>query len=125
MLVTEQEISELRDFIAGLNEMRDSAVIVEGKRDACALRRLGFSGNVLQFHRFGGMANFADSAAQYGTVIILFDGDKKGRHLTGKAIGLLERRTKVDLSFKRRLRAITRGQVVFTEQLGCYEPYMA
>lgn len=124
MLVTEQEISEVRDFIAHLNEMRDSVVAVEGKRDARALQRLGFSGQVLQFHKFGGMASFADSAAQHRNVIILFDRDKKGRYLTGKAIRLLERRTKIDLSFKKRLCAITKGQVMFTEQLGCYEPYL-
>ena len=124
VLVTEQEIMQIRDFISQLNSMKDSAVIVEGKRDARALQRLGFSGKILEFHKFGGMVNFADSAARYRSVIVLFDRDKKGRYLTGKAIQLLARRTRVDLSFKKRLRAITRGQIVFTEQLVCYEPYL-
>lgn len=125
MLVTEQQIDQLRDFIIQLNYMKNSVVIVEGKRDESALQTLGFSGKILQFHMFGGMVNFADSVARYKNVIILFDRDKKGRHLTGKAIRLLARRTKVDLSFRRKLRAITRGQVMFTEQLGRYEPYLA
>lgn len=124
MLVTEQEIIKIRDFVSQLNGMKDSVVIVEGKRDAGALQRLGFSGKVLQFHKFGGMVNFADSAARYKNVIILFDRDKKGRYLTGKTIQLLTRRTRIDLSFKKRLRAITKGQVTFTEQLRCYEPYL-
>lgn len=124
MLVTEQEIDQLRDFICQLNDMKDSVVIVEGKRDESALQMLGFSGKILLFHRFGGMVNFADSVAQYKTVIILFDRDKKGRYLTGKTIRLLARRTRVDLSFRRKLRVITRGQVMFTEQLGCYKQYL-
>ncbi len=125
MLVTEQEICDLRDFVISLNEMKDSIVVVEGKRDVAALRGLGFSGNILQFYKTGGFANFADVVARYKSVIILFDRDKKGRYLTGRVIRLLERRTKIDLSFKKRLCAITRGQIVFTEQLCCYEPYLS
>ena len=125
MLVTEQEIDQIRNFIDRLNNRKDSAVAVEGKRDAHALQMLGFSGKILQFHRFGSFVNFADSAARYKNVIVLFDRDKKGRYLTGKVIRLLERRTNVDLSFKKRLRTITRGQVMFTEQLVCYAPYLS
>ncbi len=124
MLVTEQEIIELKDFIFELNSMKDSIVIVEGKRDSIALRKLGYSGKILEFHRFGGMIDFTDSVSKYKRLIILFDRDKKGRYLTGKTIQLLQRRTKIDLSFKRRLRIITKGKIMFTEQLVCYESYL-
>jgi len=125
VLVTEQEITELKNFISELNSMKDSVVIVEGKRDSAALKKLGYSGKVLEFHRFGGMVNFTDSVSKYKRLIILFDRDKKGRRLTGKTIQLLQRRTKVDLSFKRRLRIITKGKIMFIEQLVCYESYLA
>ncbi len=125
MLVTEQEIIELKNFISELNSMKDSVVIVEGKRDSAALKKLGYSGKVLEFHRFGGMVNFTDSVSKYKRLIILFDRDKKGRRLTGKTIQLLQRRTKVDLSFKRKLRIITKGKIMFIEQLVCYESYLA
>ena len=125
MLVTEQEITELKNFIFQLNFMKDSVVIVEGKRDSIALKKLGYMGKVLEFHRFGGMINFTDSAAKYKNLIILFDRDKKGRYLTGKIIQLLQRRTKLDLSYKRKLRGITRGKIMFIEQLVCYESYLA
>lgn len=124
MLVTEQEILELRDFIFQLNSIQDGVVIVEGKRDTKALRKLGFTGQVLEFYKYGGMINFTDSAAKYEKIIILFDRDKKGRHLTGKTLNLLQRRTKVDLSFKRKLRLITKGKIMFIEQLICYESYI-
>ena len=125
MLVTEQEITELKNFIFQLNSMKDSVVVVEGKRDSIALKKLGYSGKVLEFHRFGGMVNFTDSVAKYKNLILLFDRDKKGRRLTGKTIKLLQRRTKLDLSYKRKLREITKGKIMFIEQLVSYESYLA
>ncbi|MDX1596987.1 MAG: toprim domain-containing protein [Nitrosopumilaceae archaeon] len=124
MLVTEQEVEDLRKFVSQLNSQKKSPIIVEGKRDAAALRKLGLSGKVLQFHKFGGMVNFADSVAKYDQIIILFDGDRKGRYLTGKTIQLLQRRTKVDLTYKQKLNAITKGKIRFIEQLICYESYI-
>ncbi len=105
--------------------MKEGVVVVEGKRDSSALKKLGYSGKVLEFHRFGGMIDFTDSVSKYKRLIILFDRDKKGRTLTGKTIQLLQRRTKIDLSFKKRLREITKGKIMFIEQLVCYESYLA
>ncbi|MFB5636045.1 toprim domain-containing protein [Candidatus Nitrosopumilus sediminis] len=124
MLVSEQEILELKKFVCELNAIENGVVIVEGKRDSTALRKLGFTGKVLEFHRFTGMIDFADSVSKHERLIILFDRDKKGRTLTGKTIQLLQRRTKVDLSFKRKLRIITKGKIMFIEQLVSYESYL-
>jgi len=124
VLVTEQEIHEIRNFVFQLNLMKDSVVVVEGKRDAAALKKLGVSGQIIEFHKFGGIVNFADAVARYEKLIILFDRDKKGRYLTGKTIQLLQRRTKIDLSFKRKLTVITKGKIRFVEQLVCYESYL-
>jgi len=125
VLVTEQEIIELKNFIFQLNSMEDSVVVVEGKRDSIALKKLGYSGKILEFHKFGGMINFTDSVSKYERLIILFDRDKKGTMLTRKTIQLLQRRTKIDLSFKRELQKITKGKIMFIEQLVCYESYLA
>ncbi|WP_428323760.1 toprim domain-containing protein [Nitrosopumilus sp.] len=125
MFVTEQEILELQNFVFQLNSVRDGVIVVEGKRDFNALRKLGYQGKILVFHKFGGIINFVDSAAKYKKIILLFDRDKKGRYLTGKTIQLLQRRTKIDLSYKRKLRQITNGKIMFIEQLVCYESYFA
>ena len=122
MLVTEQEISELQKFVFQLNSV-EGVVVVEGKRDLIALRKLGYQGKILEFHKFGGINNFADSVAKYKKIILLFDRDKKGRYLTGKTIQLLQRRTRVDLSYKKKLRQITKGKIMFVEQLVCYESH--
>jgi len=119
----ENEIAEIKKFIDLLNSEKDGVVIVEGKRDSAALIKLGYSGKILEFHRFNGMVKFADSAAKYHKIILLLDGDRKGKYLTKKIIELLERRTKIDLLFKKKLVSITKGKIRFIEQLVCYESY--
>lgn len=123
--VTEQEVQDVRDFILLLNSQTNGIVIVEGKRDSEALKKLGFSGTVLEFHRFGGMMKFVDHVAKYERVIMLLDGDRKGKYLTGKIIEQLQHRTKIDLSFKRRLVSITKGKIRFIEQLVSYESFFS
>ena len=119
----ESEIVEIKKFINLLNSQKDGVVVVEGKRDSAALVKLGYSGKILEFHKFNGMIKFADSAAKYRKLILLLDGDRKGRYLTKKIIELLERRTKIDLLFKKKLVSITKGKIRFIEQLVCYESY--
>jgi len=119
----ESEIVEIKKFINLLNSQKDGVVVVEGKRDSAALIKLGYSGKILEFHKFNGMIKFADSAAKYHKLILLLDGDRKGRYLTKKIIELLEHRTKIDLLFKKKLVSITKGKIRFIEQLVCYESY--
>ena len=119
----ETEIAEIKKFIDSLNSQTNCVVVVEGKRDAAALVKLGYSGKILEFHRFNGMIKFADSAAKYHKLILLLDGDRKGKYLTKKIIDLLEHRTKIDLLFKKKLVSITKGKIRFIEQLICYESY--
>ena len=119
----ETEIVEIKKFMDSLNSQTNCVVVVEGKRDGAALVKLGYSGKILEFHRFNGMIKFADSAAKYRKLILLLDGDRKGKYLTKKIIDLLEHRTKIDLLFKKKLVSITKGKIRFIEQLICYESY--
>ena len=120
----ENEIAEIKKFMNLLNLQKNCAVVVEGKRDSAALVKLGYSGKILEFHRFNGIIKFADSAAKYRKLILLLDGDRKGKYITKKIIGLLEHRTKIDLLFKKKLVSITKGKIRFIEQLVCYESYL-
>jgi len=125
VIIEEQEIIEIKEFVSHLNSMKESVVVVEGKRDSEALKKIGFSGKVVEFHKFGGMINFVDSVARHENLIMLFDGDRKGKYFTRKTIQLLQRRTNVDLTFKRKLTSITKGKIRFIEQLVCYESFIA
>ena len=124
MMISEQEIQDIKNFIELLNSKSDSVVIVEGKRDSEALKKLGFSGRVLEFHKFRGLRKFADFVSEYKSLIILLDRDRKGRHLTTKIIEQLERRVKIDLSFKRKLVSITKGKIRSIEELSCYKSFL-
>ena len=119
----ENEIADVKKFVSLLNSQKNCAVVVEGKRDSAELVKLCYSGKILEFHRFNGMVKFADSAAKYRNLILLLDGDRKGKYLTKKIIELLEHRTKIDLLFKKKLVSITKGKIRFIEQLVCYEYY--
>lgn len=124
MIVSLDEVSEIRDFINNLNSEQDSIVVVEGKRDSEALKKLGFTETVLEFHRFGGLTKFTDSVSHHKNLIILFDSDRKGRYLTRRVIEQLEHRTRIDLSYKKRLIEITKGRVRAIEELIQYESFV-
>ncbi len=120
MIVDDSEKAEVRNFIRLLNSKTNSIVVVEGKRDENALKRLGFSGRVCQFHSFKGLTKFVDSMPRYRHLIVLLDSDRKGRYLTRRIISQLEHRMIIDLSFKRKLVAITKGKVRNVENLSSY-----
>lgn len=121
MKITESEMKNLQNFISSLNS-KNSVVVVEGKRDSAALKKLGYHGMICEFHSFKGLARFADSMDSYKMLILLLDLDRKGRYLTSRIIKLLEHRTKIDLSFKKKLVAITRGKIRHIEDLSKYVP---
>ncbi|MFN3655420.1 MAG: toprim domain-containing protein [Candidatus Nitrosotenuis sp.] len=124
MEISYEEISDLREFISALNYAQDSVVVVEGKRDTAALKGLGFTEAILEFHSFGGITKFADFVSDYKNLIILFDFDKKGKYLTKRVVEQLERRTKIDMSYKKQLIAVTRGRIRAIEELTRYVPFI-
>jgi len=121
MKITSSEIEGIQNFIALLNSKKDSVVVVEGKRDSAALKKLGFSGKICEFHSFKGLVKFADSMDSYRRIILLLDLDPKGRYLTSRIISQLEHRIRIDLSFKRKLSMITKGKIRHIEDLSIYE----
>ncbi len=121
MKTTASEIKDIHNFIALLNSKKDSIVVVEGKRDSAALKKLGFSGKICEFHSFKGLTKFADSMSSYKRLILLLDLDRKGRYFTSRIISQLEHRIRIDLSFKRKIAMITKGKVRHIEDLSRYE----
>ncbi|MCE2508908.1 MAG: topoisomerase [Nitrosopumilaceae archaeon] len=115
-MVNETEALLVRQLVWDLSR-ENAAVAVEGKRDAAALTGLGFEGALMQFHRYGGFAKFADAAVRHPRIILLFDYDRKGCYMTFRLARLLQRRTVVDLTYRRRLSKITGGRVRFVEEL--------
>ncbi|MGC8645593.1 MAG: toprim domain-containing protein [Thermoplasmata archaeon] len=62
-------------------------IIVEGRNDVIALRRLDFSGEIIKLHSRMSVENFSmQLSRKYSEVILLLDWDQKGRKLTSSLI---------------------------------------
>jgi 5S rRNA maturation endonuclease (ribonuclease M5) len=110
----------VQEFVQSLNSAHTSIVVVEGKRDEDALKKLGYSGKICQFHSFKGLVKFADSMPKYKNLILLLDSDRKGRYLTKRIISQLQHRVTIDLSYRKELTIVTKGRVKNVEDLSMY-----
>jgi 5S rRNA maturation endonuclease (ribonuclease M5) len=91
--IDRERAERLREILDALHEINKTIpVIVEGKKDVSALRKLGLVGEIITLHRGNNIYDFcADIAERFHKVIILLDWDDKGerlhntlsRHLTG------------------------------------------
>lgn len=74
---------KLREVIDALHEANELVpVIVEGKRDVQALRRLGLSGSIITLHNGRSLYDFCeDILERFHKVILLLDWDSKGEDL--------------------------------------------
>ena len=115
-----EDISKVQGFINSLNSAHNSIVVVEGKRDEDALKKLGYGGKICQFHSFKGLVKFADSMPKYKNLILLLDSDRKGRYLTKRIISQLQHRMTIDLSYRKDLTIVTKGRVKNVEDLSMY-----
>jgi 5S rRNA maturation endonuclease (ribonuclease M5) len=127
--VDDQTVERLRTFVEMLNEEyeRGSVIVVEGKRDAAALAKVGFTGSPAVFHHFKGIADFLDShESERKKMILLLDMDRTGKYLTRKIVSQLQsRRHSVTLFYKNSLVKITNGKVRHVEDLATYAPHMS
>jgi 5S rRNA maturation endonuclease (ribonuclease M5) len=81
-----ERAERLREVLADLAEInRQVPVIVEGKKDARALRALGFVGEIITLNRGKPLYDFTeDLAARYHRVVILMDWDTRGEELSSR-----------------------------------------
>jgi 5S rRNA maturation endonuclease (ribonuclease M5) len=79
-----ERAGRLREVLDNLTEVNASVpIIVEGKRDVSALRKLGVDGEIITLHRGINLYEFcADISQRFQKVILLLDWDEKGTHLT-------------------------------------------
>jgi len=115
-----EDVSKVHGFIKSLNSAHNSIVVVEGKRDEDALKKLGYDGKICQFHSFKGLVKFADSMPKYKNLILLLDSDRKGKYLTKRIISQLQHRMTIDLSYRKDLTILTKGRVKNVEDLSIY-----
>jgi 5S rRNA maturation endonuclease (ribonuclease M5) len=73
----------LREVIEALGEVNKRfPVIVEGKKDAQALRKLGLVGEIISLHGGKGLYDFSEELSErFSKVVLLLDWDAKGEDL--------------------------------------------
>jgi 5S rRNA maturation endonuclease (ribonuclease M5) len=78
-----ERAERLREVFEHLHEINKRIpVIVEGKKDATALKSLGLIGDIITLHNGKNLYDFCDDIAQrYDRVVLLLDWDKKGETL--------------------------------------------
>ena len=94
-------------------------IIVEGRRDKEALRRLKIPGIVICLKSSGnGFYDFTANLANKREVIVLTDFDKEGTRLAAKLIDeLTHMKVKVNVAIWKKLKAISRPEVRAIEEL--------
>lgn len=83
-----ERAERLREIFSALYEVNKRfPVIVEGKKDAIALKKLGLAGDIITLHSGKNLYDFCeDIIEKFSRVVILLDWDAKGENLY-KAIG--------------------------------------
>ncbi len=78
-----ERAERLHEVIEALCEINKRfPVIVEGKKDLQALRRLGLSGVIIPLHNGKGMYEFSEQLAErFAKIVLLLDWDAKGETL--------------------------------------------
>ena len=119
-----QEFGEfLRGFVFDLNNLADDgwSILVEGKRDTAALRKLGFVGNLATTHilTIGGYSAFEGRRK----VVILTDLDREGARLASKYVKRLGHDGfRTSLKERLRLKNNSHGVFLHIENLARFAP---
>jgi 5S rRNA maturation endonuclease (ribonuclease M5) len=97
-------------------------VIVEGRRDKEALRRLRVHGRIVCVKSTAeGFHDFAASLSRSREVTVLTDFDEEGARLAAKLIDeLTHMRVKADLAIWKQLKALCRPEIRAVEELADY-----
>ncbi len=108
----------LGGFVGDLNVLSEEgwSLLVEGKRDARALRKLGFVGKLVTISSVGrtGISAFAGSKK----VVILTDSDREGAVLASRYLKRLSHEGfRISMRERLRLKAASRGIFLHVENL--------
>lgn len=78
-----ERAARLHEVIEALCEVNKRfPVVVEGKKDLQALRKLGLAGDIMPLHNGKGLYEFSEELAErFSKVIVLLDWDAKGETL--------------------------------------------
>lgn len=125
-LVAESSLIEsLSHFIKKLNHEEDALIVVEGLRDAKALRDSGFDGEIFMLCHKQNVTKLENEATKYKKTILLLDNDSEGKKLTARTQRILRGRVKLDLFYQRELLPASKGKIRHVEEFAGYAEKLA
>ncbi len=113
-------IESLSDFMRKLNEEEDALVVVEGVRDAKALRDSGFAGSIFMLCHNTNVTKLEGTASKFKKTILLLDNDSEGRKLLARTQRILRGRVNLDTYYQRELLPASKGKIRHIEELATY-----
>ncbi len=118
-------IESLSHFIKKLNHEEDALIVVEGLRDAKALRDSGFDGEIFMLCHKQNVTKLENEATKYKKTILLLDNDSEGKKLTARTQRILRGRVKLDLFYQRELLPASKGKIRHVEEFAGYAEKLA
>ncbi len=118
-------IESLSLFMKKLNDEDGALVVVEGLRDAKALRDSGFVGDLFMLCHKQSVSKLEDKASRYKKTILLLDNDEEGRRLVERTRRILAGRIPLDLYYQRKLLPASRGRIRHVEEFSAYADRLA
>ena len=118
-------IESLSRFIRKLNHEEDALVVVEGIRDAKALRDSGFDGEIFMLCHKQNVSKLENEATKYRKTILLLDNDTEGKKLSARTQKILRGRIKLDMYYQHELLPASRGKIRHVEEFAGFAEKLA
>jgi 5S rRNA maturation endonuclease (ribonuclease M5) len=119
-LAESKMIESLSDFMRKLNDEEGALVVVEGIRDAKALKDSGYDGEIFMLCHHQNANKLEVQAKGFRKMILLLDNDAEGRKLAQRTCRMLAGRVKFDLYYQREILPASRGKIRHIEDLAAY-----
>jgi 5S rRNA maturation endonuclease (ribonuclease M5) len=113
-------IESLSEFMRKLNDEDSALVVVEGLRDANALRGAGYDGELFMLCHKNNVLSLEETAARFRKIILLLDNDKEGQKLSARTKKILGGRVRIDTFYQRELLPASKGKIRHVEELAPY-----
>jgi 5S rRNA maturation endonuclease (ribonuclease M5) len=125
LVVESALIESLSRFMKKLNDEENSLVVVEGLRDAKALRDSGFAGDLFMLCHKANVNSLEEKAKDFSKIILLLDNDAEGKKLAERTQRILRGRVKVDTFYQKELLPAGKGRIRHVEELSSYAARLA
>ena len=118
-------IESLSEFMRKLNDEESALVVVEGVRDAKALREAGYDGELFMLCHKNNVLTLEETAVGFKKIILLLDNDREGKKLSERTRKILRGRVHIDTFYQRELLPASKGKIRHVEELAPYAQRLA